>query len=270
MGIADMLLKLNMTYGSQESLDFCDKVAQCLLNEAVRTSAILAKENGPFPAYTEKVLESPLLKLVDDDVLLLVKKYGLRHSALLTIPPCGSISNLIGVSGGIEPIFALSYTRKTESIHGEDVYYKIVTPIVKQYMEKFNISTEEELPEMFVTANDIYYEDRIKMQAVWQKYIDASISSTVNLPSDSTIEDVAGVYMKAWEHGLKGITIFRDKCERAAILTHDEKEKKEVKKDEENIDEEIGKKYNCPQCGADMIKTGGCDLCLNCGWSKCN
>ena len=270
MGIADMLLKLNMTYGSQESLDFCDKVAQCLLNEAVRTSALLAKENGPFPAYTEKVLESPLLKLVDEDVLLLVKRYGLRHSALLTIPPCGSISNLIGVSGGIEPIFALSYTRKTESIHGEDVYYKIVTPIAKQYMEKFNISTEEELPEMFVTANDIYYEDRIKMQAVWQKYIDASISSTVNLPSDSTIEDVAGVYMKAWEHGLKGITIFRDKCERAAILTHDEKEKKEVKKDEENIDEEIGKKYNCPQCGADMVKTGGCDLCLNCGWSKCN
>ena len=93
---------------------------------------------------------------------------------------------------------------------------------------------------------------------------------SINLPSDSTIEDVAGVYMKAWEHGLKGITIFRDKCERAAILTHDEKEKKEVKKDEENIDEEIGKKYNCPQCGADMVKTGGCDLCLNCGWSKCN
>lgn len=279
MGIADMLLKLNMKYGSEESLVMCDKIAQFLLNEAVRTSALLAKENGPFPAYNEKVLESPLLKLVDDDVFELVKQYGMRHSALLTIPPCGSISNLLGVSGGIEPIFALSYTRKTESLHDEDVYYKVITPIAKRYMEKFNIADEKDLPEIFVTANDIFYEDRIKMQATWQKYIDASISSTVNLPEDSTVEDISNIYMKAWEYGLKGITIFRDKCERTGILTHDKKEKKEEVKTEKNeikedldefIDLQIGDKYKCPECGSDMIKTGGCDLCLNCGWSKCN
>ena len=273
MGIADMLLKLGMKYGSQESLDFCDKVAQCLLNEAVRTSALLAKENGPFPAYSEKVLESPLLKLVDEDVYELVKQYGMRHSALLTIPPCGSISNLLGVSGGIEPIFALSYTRKTESLHDGDVYYKVITPIAKRYMEKFNIADEKDLPEIFVTANDIFYEDRIKMQATWQKYIDASISSTVNLPEDATVADISNIYMKAWEYGLKGITIFRDKCERVGILTHEKKEEnKEDPKPENKKTEElnIGEKYKCPECGADMVKTGGCDLCLNCGWSKCN
>ena len=268
MGIADMLIKMGITYGSEDSLELCDKLAQCLLDTAVKKSALLASECGPFPAYTNKVLESPLLDHVSDETLQLVKEYGMRHSALLTIPPCGSISTLLGVSGGIEPVFQFSYMRKTESLHNEEVYYKVVTPIVQEYMKANKLTNDDELPEYFVSASDIHYNDRIKMQAVWQKYIDASISSTVNLPNETTVEDVAGIYINAWKNGLKGITVFRDGCERSAVLVTTKKENKKENKQEE-VKEEETPKGQCPKCGEPMAQTGGCDLCLNCGWSKC-
>lgn len=106
----------------------------------------------------------------------LVKLYELRNSQLLTIPTTGSISTMLGISEGIEPIF------KTESLHDEEVYYKVYTPIVKEYMDLKNITDEKDLPDIFVTAMNLDYEDRIKMQQVWQRYIDVSISSTINLP----------------------------------------------------------------------------------------
>jgi ribonucleoside-diphosphate reductase alpha chain len=117
---------------------------------------------------------------------------------------------MLGVSGGIEPIFANSYTRKTESLHSEDHYYKVYTPIVAEYMSKNGIEKEEDLPDFFITAKDLNHGDRISMQSVWQSHIDASISSTVNLPYDSTPEDVFNIYVDAWKAGLKGITVFRD------------------------------------------------------------
>lgn len=287
MGIADMLIKLGITYGSSESISLCDTIANTMLDAAVKQSALLAKEYGPFPAYSEKVLESPLFENVSSDIFALVKQYGLRHSALLTIPPCGSISTLLGISGGIEPIFAISYMRKTESLHDEEVYYKVYTPIVQEYMELFNINKEDDLPSFFVTAPEIHYEDRIKMQAVWQKYIDASISSTINLPYETTVEEVAEVYISAWRNGLKGITIYRDGCERGAVLVNTKKEKTEdIEVDEDDAwveskqvkkakpthevkDDNEPAKGVCPKCGEAMAFTGGCDLCLNCGWSKC-
>ena len=126
---------------------------------------------------------------------------------------------MLGISGGIEPIFENSYTRKTESLHGEDVYYKVYTPIVKQYMDDNNIDKEEDLPEYFVTAMTLNPLERIHMQGIWQKHIDASISSTVNLPNEATIEDVYDVYTQAWKEGLKGVTIYRSGCKREGILT---------------------------------------------------
>ena len=270
MGIADMLIKLGMVYGENESLELCDKLAKMMLNGAVKESALLAKEHGPFPAYTEKVLESPLLDHVDDDTLQLVKDYGLRHSALLTIPPCGTISMVLGVSGGIEPVFALSYMRKTQSLHNEDYFYKVYTQIAQDYMKLHGLREEEELPEFFITAGQIPYQNRIKMQAVWQKYIDASISSTVNLPEETTVEEVAGIYIDAWKNGLKGITVFRDGCRRSGVLINTKKEnKKEEVKDVQVNKKEEPLKGKCPSCGEPMAQTGGCDLCLNCGWSKC-
>ena len=149
--------------------------------------------------------------------------WGLRNSQLLTVAPTGSISSLLGVSGGIEPIYAKSYNRTTKSLHNEDVTYKIYTPIVKRYMEENNLTDESQLPDYFVTAKELDYKTRINMQAVWQKHIDASISSTINLPITATIKDVEDIYIQAWKQGLKGVTVYRDGCSRGGILTEDSK-----------------------------------------------
>lgn len=280
MGIADMLIKLNIRYGSVQSINLCNEISKNMLNSAVRKSALLAKERGAFEKYKEEaVFKSPFfINNIDEDVKELVKKYGLRNSQILTIPPTGSISTMLGISGGIEPIFNISYTRKTETLHSQDVYYKVYTPIVKEYMNLKDITDENELPNIFVTAMSLKPEERIAMQAAWQKYIDASISSTINLPYEATIEDVYNIYMSAWENKLKGITIYRDGCERSGVLLNDKKSNKEKKVKEEKIEkteehkiEEGQEKFICPECGNEsIIPTGGCTICLQCGYSKCN
>ncbi len=129
-GVADMFIKMGIKYGSEESIELIHQIGKVLVNEALRQSALLAAEYGPFPRYKEEaVLKSPfLLSNAEEDVLQLIRKYGLRNSQLLTIPPTGSISTLIGCSNGLEPIFQISYTRKSESLHHEDTYYKVFTP----------------------------------------------------------------------------------------------------------------------------------------------
>ena len=154
---------------------------------------------------------------------------GLRNSQLLTIAPTGSISTMIGVSGGIEPIFANYYERTTKSLHGHDEVYKVYTPIVKEYMDDNGIKDELGLPSYFVTSATIPIKRRIDMQSVWQKHIDASISSTVNLPNEATVDDVKDLYMYAWEKHLKGITVYRAGCKRAGILNAEPKKDDEAK-----------------------------------------
>lgn len=224
MGLADMLIKMGITYGSTLSLGICDSIGRTMVDQALKTSALLAKEYEPYPQYNqEAILRSNfLMSHALKDTYDLIKKYGLRNSQLLTIAPTGTISTMLGISGGIEPIFANSYTRKTESLHGHDEYYKVYTPIVKQYMEDHHIENEDELPSYFVTAQTLDYRQRIDMQSIWQQHIDASISSTVNVPNDFTVEQVEYLYMRAWEQRCKGITIFRAGCARTGILTTDE------------------------------------------------
>ncbi|MGL5560300.1 MAG: adenosylcobalamin-dependent ribonucleoside-diphosphate reductase [Paraclostridium dentum] len=280
MGIGDMLIKMNMRYGSDESIDLCKFIARTMLNEAVKQSSLLAKEYGPFKEYKkEAILKSKFFNdNIDDDIKKLVKLYGLRNSQLLTIPPTGSISTMLGISGGIEPIFNISYIRKTESLHDEDVYYKVYTPIVKEYMDLKNITDEKDLPDIFVTAMNLDYEDRIKMQQAWQQYIDASISSTINLPYETTVEDVYEIYIKAWKHSLKGVTIFRDGCKRSGVLINekpkDEKKENDLKEEicvTEDDKDDKNEKFICPECGNEqMANTGGCSICLKCGYSGCN
>lgn len=283
MGIADMLIKLNLRYGSDKSIRLCECIAKTMLNEAVKQSALLAKEYGPFKEYKEEaIFKSTFFKEnIDDNIKEIVKKYGLRNSQLLTIPPTGSISTMLGISGGIEPMFNLSYIRKTESLHDEDVYYKVYTPIVKEYMDKNNITDEENLPDIFVTAMNLNYKERIKMQQAWQKYIDASISSTINIPYETTVEDVYEIYLRAWKSGLKGITIFRDGCKRGAILINEKPSKNREKDNTKLTDdvtselsitcEDVDDKFVCPECGNEQLaNTGGCSICLKCGYSRCN
>lgn len=220
-GLADLLIKLGIKYGSPGAIDLCDMIGHTMADMAIKTSAVLAKEYGVYPKYKPEAVEQSAFysKNALGETKELVESFGLRNSQLLTIAPTGSLSTMLGVSGGIEPIFANYYTRKTESLKGHDEYYKVYTPIVKEYMDKHGLKDDSELPDYFVTAQTLDYKNRIYMQSVWQSHIDASISSTVNVPNDFTVEQVEGLYMTAWDAGLKGVTIFRDGCKRAGILT---------------------------------------------------
>ena len=229
MGIADMLIKMEIKYDTDEALELCDTIGYTLANTALQSSALLAKEYGTYPKYDKhSILSSDfVLQNAESDTYELIIKHGLRNSQLLTIAPTGSISTMIEVSGGIEPIFSFSYTRKTESLHGEDKYYKVYTKIVKEYMEENGLKEEEELPNFFVNAQTIDPFKRVEMQGIWQTSIDASISSTINLPNETTVEDVEKLYMYAWETGCKGLTIYRDGCARSGVLTLDDKKEEE-------------------------------------------
>ena len=230
MGLADLLIKLGIRYDSDNAIELCDEIGYVLAKESIRASALLAKEYGAYPKCNrEKLLKSEfLVRNTDSEVYALVQQYGLRNSQLLTIAPTGTLSTMLGISGGVEPIFSFSYNRKTQSLHGEDVYYKVFTPIAKEYMDKHGLSEEEQLPDFFVTSQTINPFKRVKIQAAWQNHIDASISSTINLPNDTTVDVVEDLYIAAWYEGLKGLTIFRDGCDRAAVLTT-EKPKEEPK-----------------------------------------
>lgn len=241
MGLGDMLIKMKLRYGSEESLEQCKSIAHILINESAKESAEIARIKGKFDMYDESILSTPFaISNFDTDTVEMIKKYGLRNSQLLTTAPTGTLSNMIGVTGGIEPIFANSYTRTTKSLHGKDVEYEVFTPIVKKYLIDHNLTLEKEsierLPSYFVTAPEIDYNDRISMQATWQYSIDASISSTVNLPEETTVEEVFDLYLMAWKAGLKGITIYRDNCSRTPILKKKE-DKQEEKKSENQLKE---------------------------------
>ena len=231
MGLADCLVKLGLAYGEEDAVNMCDKIGFAMADSAIAASAKLAKEKGAYPACEiDEVMSTPyFLANTTEKTRELVKKYGLRNSQLLTIAPTGTLSTMLGISGGIEPVYANYYERKTESLHGTDVYYKVYTKIVEAYMKQFGIKSDAELPDYFVTAMTLDYRQRIDMQSIWQQHIDASISSTVNVPNGFTVEETEGLYMYAYEKGLKGITIFRDGCKRIGILNTDmKKEKKEV------------------------------------------
>lgn len=227
MGLADMLIKLGIRYGSEEAWLLCDEIGWTLANEAMEQSADLAYYNGAYPkCKSDLLIETPFFKehaSTNTKFKAKVKEYGLRNSQLLTIAPTGSISTMLGISGGIEPIFAYSYSRTTKSLSDKDEVYAMHPQIVADYMIKHNCKTREDLPDYFVFSEDIPIKDRVSMQSVWQSHIDASISSTVNLPNEATVEDVEKLYTLAWQNHLKGITVYRSGCARTGILVKDEK-----------------------------------------------
>ena len=232
MGLADALLKLGLTYGEEDAVEMCDKIGFAMADTAIAASAKLAKEKGAFPkCNVDEIMSTPFFQAnTTEKTRELVNKYGLRNSQLLTIAPTGTLSTMLGISGGIEPVYANYYVRKTESLHGTDVYYKVYTKIVEDYMKQHDLKEDKELPDYFVTAMTLDYRQRIDMQSVWQKHIDASISSTVNVPNSFTVEETESLYIYAYEQGLKGITIFRDGCKRVGILNTEQKEEKKEKK----------------------------------------
>ena len=236
MGLADMLIECGIRYGSREAVEFCDTLGEIMLAVAIEESVRLAVSQGSFPKFNhdKSVASEMLVSHLMPQCYQNFCEHGIRNSQLLTCAPTGTISTMLGISGGIEPIFANYYTRKTESLNNKDTYYKVYTPIVKRYMEEHGLTDDSQLPNFFVTAHDIDPKERIMMQAAWQRHIDASISSTVNLPNSATVEEIEELYMLAWEKGLKGLTIFRDGCARVGILTTDAPKKEEEVESENN------------------------------------
>ena len=230
MGLADAMIKLGVTYGEDDAIKLCDKIGFAMADAAISASAKLAKEQGTYPGFNKEEVMSTEFFLANttEHTRELVRNYGLRNSQLLTIAPTGTISTMLGISGGIEPVYANYYERKTESLHGTDVYYKVYTKIVEDYMQRFGIEDEKDIPDYFVTAMTLDYDQRINMQSIWQQHIDASISSTVNVPQSFTVEETEKLYMYAYEKGLKGITIYRDGCARSGILSVEETKAKPV------------------------------------------
>lgn len=254
-GLADMFIKLGVRYGSEDSLRLIDNIFHQMLNMALITSANLAKEYGPAEGYSDKVLDSPFFKAnAQPSTVALVKKYGLRNTRLLTIAPTGSTATMLGASGGAEPLFMISYKRRTQSINdGTDTEYTVFSKVVKDLMVAQGIKDEKDLPDYVVSSQTIDPIDRVEVQGRLQRYIDSAISSTVNLPKETTQEQVEDLLIYAWKAGCKGITVFRDESARLGILTSDEPKVEEVKK--------------CSECGGELHKEGGCDVCQDCGFS---
>lgn len=226
MGFADMLLKMGCQYDSARALNIIDMVGKTLVNTGLEESALLAMDTEPFPECDLRlILASTFItvlrnsNVIEDNTIDLIKRYGLRNSQLFTIAPTGSISTMLGVSGGVEPIFATHYTRKTQSLHGEDVYYNVYTPIIQKMIDTGVIS--EENVSTIATAQNIDPFDRVTIQAQWQRFIDASISSTVNVTNDTTVETIRDLYQAAWEEGCKGLTIYRAGCKKEGVLVVD-------------------------------------------------
>lgn len=227
MGLADMLIKLGVTYGSTGAIKITESVYETIARSAVTASLELAKTAGCYPmCKKEKLIDSSFIKALNLPYNMIedIKTYGLHNSQLLTCAPTGSIATMLQVSTGVEPNFALHYTRKTQSLNGKDTFYTVSAKIIQDYYDKVHDYDDGDdilpkLPDYFVESKDIAPIDRIKMQAVLQKYTDASISSTINLPNEATVDDVYNIYVEAWKNGLKGVTIYRAGCNREGILT---------------------------------------------------
>ncbi len=220
-GFADMLIKLNLKYDSQQAVKFVDRLFEKIKNICYDESCNLAAEKGPAPAFiAEKHLARPFIQRLDSSVKQKIAAQGLRNSCVLTVPPVGSGAILAGTTSGIEPIFATSYVRKSKSLSGGE--FRVFHPLVQQYMKRFSVKKESELPEIFVTAHSIKAEFRVQMQGTIQHHIDSSISSTVNIPKEATVQDVKEIYFQAWRAGCKGITVYREGAREGILLTNEE------------------------------------------------
>ena len=236
-GLADALACLGLAYDSEEALKVVDKIYKLLRNTAYETSAILAAERGAFLAFDwEKEKDNEFIKKLPQSIRDFMEKNGRRNICLLTNAPTGTVSIVAQVSSGIEPVFRNKYTRRRKLESGTDdapdftdalgdkwKEYAVYHHNVQEYI---NISGKEKLPSYFVEANTIKWENRVKLQGTIQKYIDHSISSTINLPAGTTEETVGQIYMMAWEEGLKGVTIYVEGSRDGVLISDEEKHKK--------------------------------------------
>ena len=226
LGLGDMLVRMGIKYDSEDALQTVDQVMQIFRDTAYETSVELAKEKEAFPHFNwTGVRKSKFIKNLPRHLKDKIREHGIRNSTVLTVAPTGSGGIVARVTSGIEPIFATSYKRRVKKNDGfgrEFNEYKVYHPIIEKLF-----GGDENLPDYVVTAHNIDPYFRVKMQGVIQKYIDSSISSTVNLKADIQEDTVADIYMTAYKAGLKGITVYREGS-REGILITDEDKKEET------------------------------------------
>ena len=234
-GYADMLVELGLKYGSEEALEFTRKLFHCLTNEAVKASAFLCQDYfNTFGEYDyDKTADSKFFQSLDDDTKKCVEEYGLLNGQLISIAPTGSISLLAGrYTGGCEPIYKLYYERTTHKLEEQGKTFRVFSHSIEDLLARNELSMDtsaEDIKKMFpyvIESHDVEPIRRILTQATMQKYVDNSISSTVNLPESATPDDIFAIYDAAWQTGCKGITVFRDNCARGNILGLSKKEEK--------------------------------------------
>jgi ribonucleoside-diphosphate reductase alpha chain len=232
-----MLLKMGIKYDSEDALQTTDQIMKIFRDTAYETSIKLAQEKGQYPKFDwPGFSKSKFVKNLPKTMRDKIRQGGIRNSTITTVAPTGSGAIVAGVTSGVEPIFATSYTRRVKKNdgYGKDFSeYKVYHPTIKKLF-----STDEQLPDHVVTAHNIDPFFRVNMQGVIQKYIDSSISSTVNLAEDITVETVAEIYMTAYKAGLKGITVYREGSREGILVTKKEED------DSDTMAVANAKKYN--------------------------
>src|SRR5690554_6660435 len=265
MGLADLLIYCEKTYGSPEGNELIDKVFETIATEAYRTSIELAKEKGSFPFleygignFREEFINTGYMRRMPDDIREGVLKYGIRNSHLLTVAPTGSTGTLVGVSTGLEPYFAFKYYRSGRLGKFIEVDADII--------DELGVDPDN-LPPYFVTAMDLSPEAHADVQCVIQRWVDSSISKTVNAPKGRSEENVQKIYERLYKGGAKGGTVYVDGSRDSQVLSlsNDDKEAEDERiKETAEVGIEIGN--TCPICrDGTVVEQGGCNTCNTCG-----
>jgi ribonucleoside-diphosphate reductase alpha chain len=236
-GLADALLMLGLRYGSDEAARQTERWLHAIARAAYLASVELAKEKGAFPLFdAEKYLASGTMQMMDEDVRNAIREHGIRNALLTSIAPTGTISLYAGnVSSGIEPVFAYAYTRKVLQKDGTRTEEEVVDYAVQMWRDKFG---DRELPDYFVNAQTLAPLEHVKMQAAAQKWVDSSISKTINCPEDISFEAFKDVYMEAFETGCKGCTTYRPNDVTGSVLSVSEEKKSNAPEVVTSSDEE--------------------------------
>ncbi|GHO89864.1 adenosylcobalamin-dependent ribonucleoside-diphosphate reductase [Dictyobacter formicarum] len=218
MGLADALLKMEVAYGSEESLPIIERIYTTIRNASYEASADNAAEKGAFPKFDrDKYLQGKFIKRLPKNIQEKIRKQGIRNAVILTQAPTGTTSLLAGVSSGIEPVYDFAMIRRDRT--GEHIMYH---PLLQEWRDKH---PNEPTPAYFVSSKDLSPEEHVRVQGMIQRYTDSSISKTVNAPNSHTVEQVQTLYRLAYEMGCKGVTYYRDGS-RDAVLTRVEDENK--------------------------------------------
>jgi ribonucleoside-diphosphate reductase alpha chain len=259
MGWADMLIRLGIPYDAPQALELADTVGGFLTREARAASARLAETRGPFTNF-------PFSRWAERG------SPPLRNATTTTVAPTGTISILAGCSSGIEPLYAVSYVRHVldgeRLVEVHPIFHELAAArgiyspeLAAELARRGGVrgldGVPEDLQRVFPTAHDLTPETHVRMQAAFQRHVDAAVSKTVNFASSASAADVAAVYMLADELGCKGVTVYRDGSREGQVLQFG------------GDTDHHAKAENCPECGEPVVVGEGCVLCRSCGWAKC-